>query len=235
MNSNYGQFCIRFISSITSFGNGPRSEAAQLSFTWIPVSGPGTVAFSNVNVLNSTASFSAAGSYTLRLSASDGALTTTDDVLITVNPAVQPGANGLTAQYFNDPGTGTRFTTLVLTRVDQTVNFNWGSGAPASGVGSDNFSVRWTGQVQAPVTGTYVFSTVSDDGVRLSVNGQQIINNWTNHASTTNTSAGITLTAGVKYAVTLEYFEAGGQAVAQLRWSYPGQTTVVIPASRLFQ
>ena len=79
------------------------------------------------------------------------------------------------------------------------MNFNWGSAAPASGVTADNFSVRWTGRVQAPVTGTYRFSTVSDDGIRLWVNGQQVINNWTDHASTTNTSAAISLTAGVKY------------------------------------
>ena len=159
-------------------------------------------------------------------------LTASDDIGITVSAAP---TNGLTARYYRDPGTGTRFATLVLTRVDSTVNFAWGSAAPASGVTADNFSVRWTGRVQAPVTGTYRFSTVSDDGIRLWVNGQQVINNWTDHASTTNTSAAISLTAGVKYTITLEYYEKGGSAIAKLQWSYTGQALQIIPQSRLFQ
>jgi hypothetical protein len=89
--------------------------------------------------------------------------------------------------------------------------------------------------VQAPVTGNYVFSTLSDDGIRLWVNGQQVINNWTDHSSTTNTSAAISLTAGVKYTITLEFYERGGDATAKLQWSYPGQATQIIPQSRLFQ
>ena len=111
---------------------------------------------------------------------------------------------------YNDPSSGTRFTTLALTRVDPTVNFTWGTGGPGGGVTVNNFSVRWTGSVQAPVSGTYRFSTVSDDGIRLWVNGQQVINNWTDHSATTNTSAAITLTAGVKYTITLEYLRARG-------------------------
>ena len=97
--------------------------------------------------------------------------------------------------------------TLALTRVDPTVNFNWGTAAPAAGVSADNFSVRWTGRVEAPVTGNYRFTTVSYDGIRLWVNGQLVINNWTDHATTTNTSAAIALTAGVKYTITLEFYE----------------------------
>jgi hypothetical protein len=159
-------------------------------------------------------------------------LTSTDDVTIVVSAAVP---SGLTAQYFNDPGTGAHFATLAATRIDPTVNFNWGTGAPVSGVGADNFSVRWTGRVEAPVTGTYRFTTVSADGIRLWVNNQLVVNNWTDHASTTNTSAAIALTAGVRYTMTLEYYEHTGSAVARLQWSYPGQATQAIPASRLFQ
>ena len=193
------------------------------------MSGPGTVTFTNPAALNTTATFSAAGTYVLRLTASDSLLTSTDDVTIVVTAAT---ANGLTGRYFNDPSSGTRFTTLVLTRVDPTVNFSWGTGGPGGGVTVNNFSVRWTGSVQAPVSGTYRFYTVSDDGVRLWVNGQQIINNWTDHAATTNTSTAITLTAGVKYTITLEYYERGGDATVKLQWSYPGQATQIIPQSR---
>jgi len=216
----------------TATDDGRPSPPAQLSRSWTRVSGPGTATFSSSTSLTPTVTFSAAGAYVLRLTVSDSVLTTSDDLAVTVNPAT---ANGLTARYYRDPGTGARFATLALTRVDTTVNFNWGSGAPASGVTADNFSVRWTGRVQAPVTGTYRFSTVSDDGIRLWINGQLVINNWTDHAQTTNTSAAISLTAGVRYTVTLEYYEKGGSAIARLQWSYPGQSVQVIPASRLFQ
>jgi len=215
----------------TATDDGLPSPPAAMTFAWSKVSGPGTVTFTNASALNTTASFSAAGTYTLRLSASDSALTSTDDVVVTVNAA---SATGLTAQYYNDPGSGSHFATLVLTRVDSTINFTW-SGSPATGVKSDNFSVRWTGSVQAPVSGAYRFSTVSDDGIRVWVNGQLVINNWTDHASTTNTSASINLTAGTKYTLKVEYYEHTGNTVAKLQWSYPGQSTQIIPQSRLFR
>ncbi len=216
----------------TASDDGLPSPPAHVTTTWTKVSGPGTVTFSNANALNASATFSAAGSYVLRLTGSDGALSAQDDVAVTVNAAP---ANGLTAQYYNDPGNGTHFATLVLTRIDPTVNFTWGTASPAAGVTADNYSVRWTGTVQAPVTGTYRFTTVSDDGIRLTVNGVRVINNWTDHASATNTSSGISLTAGVKYTITLEYYEHTGQATAKLQWTYPGQSLQVIPQSRLFR
>jgi hypothetical protein len=216
----------------TATDDGLPSPPGALSTTWSRVSGPGTVTFSSPATLNSTASFSTAGTYVLRLTVSDSLLVSTDDVTIVVTSA---SLNGLTGQYFNDPGNGTHFGTLVLTRVDATVNFSWASGSPAAGVGVDNFSARWTGRVEAPVTGSYHFSTVSDDGIRLWVNGQLVINNWTDHAPTTNTSAAIALTAGVRYTITLEFYERGGGATARLQWSYPGQATQVIPQSRLFR
>ena len=215
----------------TASDDGQPAPPAKMTFAWSKVSGPGTVTFSNGSALSTTASFSTAGVYTLRLTASDSALTSTDDIVVTVNAANAPG---LTAQYFNDPGTGTHFVTAVLTRVDPTINFTW-SGAPATGVKADNFSVRWTGRVEAPVSGSYKFSTVSDDGIRVWVNGQLVINNWTDHASTTNTSASITLTAGTRYTLTVEFYDHTGGATARLQWAYPGQAIQVIPQSRLFQ
>ena len=216
----------------TATDDGLPSPPATVTTTWTKLSGPGSVTFASPNALNTSATFSAAGSYVLRLTATDGALSSQDDVTVTVNAA---STNGLTAQYYKDPGNGTHFATLALTRVDPTVNFTWGTAAPAAGVTADNFSVRWTGRVQAPVTGTYRFTTVSDDGVRLYVNGVRVINNWTDHSSTTNTSSGISLTAGVKYTITLEFYEHTGSATARLQWTYPGQSLQVVPQSRLFQ
>lgn len=219
----------------TATDDGLPNPPGTLTSGWSKVSGPGTVTFSAPTALNTSASFSASGFYVLRLTVSDGALAASDDVTVTVNPAPAAGT-GLTGQYYNDPGSrATKFTTLVHTRIDGTVNFDWASGSPVPGVvQTNNFSVRWTGLVQAPVTGDYTFSTVSDDGVRLWVNGVLRINNWTDHASKTNTSAPIALVAGQKYSIVMEYYERTGGAVARLRWAYPGQGTQAIPQSRLF-
>ncbi|MGE3507817.1 MAG: PA14 domain-containing protein, partial [Vicinamibacterales bacterium] len=212
--------------------DGLPNPPAALTYAWSMVSGPGTVTFGTPGAATTTASFSAAGSYTLRLTVSDSALSATDDVVVTVNAAAT--GTGLTGQYYNDTG-ATFFTTLALTRVDPTINFSWSRGSPGPGVLEDNFSVRWTGQVQAPVTGNVLFRTASDDGVRVWVNGVQIINNWTDHALTNNTSAAIPMVAGTRYDIRVEYYERTSAATIRLLWSYPGQTTyVAVPQSRLF-
>jgi hypothetical protein len=107
------------------------------------------------------------------------------------------------------------------------VTFDWSAGAP-TGMGVDTFSVRWTGQVQPCYSQTYTFYTSSDDGVRLWVNGQQVIANWTDHGPTEN-SGTIALTAGQKYDVGMEFYENGGGAVASLSWSSASQATLLYP------
>lgn len=160
---------------------------------------------------------------------SAGSVTSTTATL-TVNASGGTTGTGLTGTYFSDM----TLQTAVLTRVDSQIGFDWGSGSPASGtVGVDGFSVRWSGTVQAQFSETYTFFTTSDDGVRLWVNGQQLIDNWTNHAPTEN-SGTINLTAGTSYTITMEYFENGGGAVAQLRWSSPSTTKALIPTSQLY-
>jgi YVTN family beta-propeller protein len=144
---------------------------------------------------------------------------------------VSSGSGGLLGEYFNNL---TFIGTPALTRVEA-VNFGWGSGSPGTGIGTNNFSARWTGSVLAATTGTYRFRTVSDDGVRLWVNGVQVINNWSDHSATTNTSGTINLVAGQRVSIRLEYYEKGGQAVMRLRWLTPGSGTyVAIPAASLY-
>jgi glucose/arabinose dehydrogenase len=137
--------------------------------------------------------------------------------------------NGLSGTYYDNID----FTGATVARIDPTVDFVWGSGAPAPGIAADTFSVRWTGQVQPQFSETYTFYTQSDDGVRLWVNGQQIVNNWTNHATTEN-SGTIALTAGQRYDVRMEFFENGGAATARLSWSSASVPKAVVPSARLF-
>jgi len=173
-----------------------------------------------------------AGTVNSSISATNAGGTGSATLAFTISAATSGSNNGtgLRAQYYNNMGlTGN----LVLSRTDATVDFNWG-GSPGPGVNSDGFSVRWDGQVEAPVSGSYTFSTVSDDGVRLWVNGVRVLNNWTNHGPTVDTGTALTLVAGTRYRIVMEFFENGGGAEARLRWSYPGQATVTVPQSRLY-
>lgn len=157
-------------------------------------------------------------------------------------PAMAMG-DGLAGSYwnFNVVANGNAFPGGApnRTRVDATVNFDWGNGAPTGGINADDFAVRWDGMLEAPQSGNYIFSTQSDDGVRLWINGALVIDNWTQHAPTWNDSATVSLVAGQRYAVRMEMFERGGGAVARLYWRKPSDIAAgiarnVIPQAQLF-
>ena len=118
-------------------------------------------------------------------------------------------------------------------RVDGTIDFDWGTGRPGSNVDDDWFSVRWTGQIMPLYSETYTFSTRTDEGVRLWVNGVQIVDHWENQQATTR-SGTIPLTAYQMYDIRMEYFEATGAAMARLFWESPSQPQQIVPSSRLF-
>ncbi len=144
-------------------------------------------------------------------------------------------SNGLAGAYYSQDGIARAyFTGSVVNRLDPEVNFNWGGGAPIGGVGSNDFSVRWSGEVEARGNGAYRFLTRSDDGVRLYIDGNLVIDNWTDHGPTTDQSANIVLSAGQRYTVVMEYYERAGGAVAELRWNGPAFSEEVIPSTNLF-
>jgi hypothetical protein len=149
-------------------------------------------------------------------------------VAVTACP-VSPCSGGLQASYFNNT---TLSGTPVVSRIDQTINFDWGSGSPDPKVNIDQFSARWTGQLYAPVTGTYTFTATVDDGFRLYVGGILLIDKWFDQPPTTYTQAA-NLTAGSTYDVRIEYYENGGVSVAKFGWSYPGVAAQPVPASYL--
>ena len=86
------------------------------------------------------------------------------------------------------------------------------------------WSVKWTGTITAPVTGTYTFSLTSDDGSRLFVNGTKIIDNWRDQAANTETGT-VALTAGQAVPVEIDYYQNGGDDLVNLGWQIPGQPT----------
>ena len=123
----------------------------------------------------------------------------------------------LQGTYFND----TSLSTPVFTRNDSTINFNWGLGSPDPRINVDNFSVHWVGYLVSPYSGTYTFYSVSDDGFRLWVNGQLIIDSWVDQAATEHASTPIALSADTLNTIEAEFYEHSGDAVAQLSWSGP--------------
>lgn len=144
---------------------------------------------------------------------------------------------GLTGEYFNfstQPPDQRLCGTLAVSRLDQQVDFDWGTSSPAGGVGADNFHVRWTGQVEAPETGNYAFSVRTDDGVKLWVNNQLLIDKWFNQFGNTWTNI-IQLSAGQKYDIRMEMYEWDGGAEAHLWWQRPAATArEIVPTSRLY-
>jgi hypothetical protein len=139
-------------------------------------------------------------------------------------------AVGLRGEYFDNED----FTNLKLTRTDATVDFNWGFGSPDPLINSERFSIRWTGQVTAPASGSYIFVTRSDDGVRLWLNNQLVIDNYNSHPETEDRSAAINLIGGQSNNLRIEYFELTANAIIKLLWIRPGQTNPeIIPSAQL--
>lgn len=220
-------------ANLSVLGADDGGEAA-LTYTWGVIGNPPAPVLFNVNgtnaAKNSVASFSANGTYSLYVSIRDaGGQAVISNVVVNVTGITTGTGDGLAATYYNNIA----FTGTTSSRVDATVDFNWGTGAPISGFGAETFSVRWTGFVQPRFSGQYTFITTSDDGVRLSVNGTQIINQWVDQGPTEHQGT-ITLTAGELYPILLEYYENMGGAQVRLEWQSGLQARQVIPQTQLY-
>src|SRR5690606_19620652 len=131
-----------------------------------------------------------AGDHTSAVAAFNVAGAEGDRATVAVTAGTSAGSgDGLRAEYFNnkdlagDP---------VVTRIDPAIDFNWDSGPPADGLGADGFSARWSGQVEsahAAGTLTYTFTTLSNDGIRVWIDGELVIDSWKNGGGQLNTAA----------------------------------------------
>ena len=155
-------------------------------------------------------------SYVLAVEAHDAAGKQSAASTITASTAACPPPSCPTgeysAQYY---GNMTLSGTPVVQRCESTINHDWGTGGPATGVSIDRFSARWTGS-STFAAGTYQFTATADDGIRVWVDGVPLIDSWKDQAPTTYKAARI-LTAG-EHTMKVEYYENGGGAVAKVSW-----------------
>jgi regulation of enolase protein 1 (concanavalin A-like superfamily) len=146
---------------------------------------------------------------------------------ITTAPPATGAGNGLLGTYF-DANTGAQ-----VTRLDPTVDFDWDVNAPIEGIGPRLFTVRWEGALEAQFTEPYALHVVSDDGARLWLDGELLIDAWSDRGISQAT-ARKDLVAGRRYRIRLEYYQRAGEAIARLLWSSPSTPKEPIPASQLY-
>jgi hypothetical protein len=134
--------------------------------------------------------------------------------LPTATPTPTPGTTTWRTEYYGNRA----LSGIPLVRDEVGINFDWGNGSPAVGLPVDNFSARWT-RTLAFQAGTYRFYAQSDDGVRVWLDGQLLIDEW-HDASGTVYSAERTLATG-SHTVRIEYFENLGDARLRFWWERP--------------
>ena len=137
--------------------------------------------------------------------------------LLTITPQIAvaacgtPSTNAFTGCYFQDRS----FSVLAFTRVDPQINFVW-QGSPGPGIGSDNFSIRWLGTFSFSAA-NYVFTLATDDGSRLWIDGNLVLDVFSEHPAIPYTVT-VPLQAGT-HLIQVDYFQLGGAASASLTWN----------------
>jgi beta-glucosidase len=153
----------------------------------------------------------------IALSCSDGYPIATPVPSDALTPSSGAG-NGLLGAYFANPNLAGSPTAV---RVDPLIQFgDWNDRERPAGIPHENFSVRWTGKLVAPATGDTTFEVDADDGCRLIIDGNTIIDNWRESAGAPVRGHAM-LVAGQSYAIRIEYFQARGAASTHFNWALP--------------
>ena len=163
---------------------------------------------------------------------------TQSNAAVVIYPSSTASGTGLFGQYFTN--SSTTYTNsknfnpanLITNRVDPIIDFTWTNGTSPN-LSNGLYTVRWTGQVQPQFSETYVFGVRSDDGCRLWVNDQLLIDKWQSQ-NVANQTNSIALQAGTRYDFKLEYLQNGSTAQAHLYWYSPSQSSNTIPATCLY-
>lgn len=157
---------------------------------------------------------------------------------VVIYPSATPNGMGLTGIYYTNASTTyasvTNFnpTNSFLTNIDAAIDFNYTNGSSPN-LSNGLYCVRWTGQIEPQYSETYFFDTVSDDGVKLWVNDQLLIDKWQSQSGTEWTNA-IDLQASTRYNIKLEYLQNKGKGQVHLYWYSASQPKQLIPSNRLY-
>lgn len=146
----------------------------------------------------------------------------------TPTPNVTGDGTGLYGHYYE----GLDFRTLKRERLDSALDFDW-LDSPISGVSADYFSVRWVGWLAPTVSGNYTISVSGQDGFRVKVGVNTIINNLTHVGSSRMFGPSLSLVAGQQYPIVVELQARTGPASMRLEWKKDAGTSVLIPADQL--
>ncbi len=128
------------------------------------------------------------------------------------------GKSGLLGEYFNNA----EFSgDSVEKRIDKTLNYNWGPKGPDH-FKINYFSIRWTGKLTVPESGKYLLGTTSDDGTRLYIDGEMVVDNWGDHAMGTRVAT-VDLKKDKPAEIRIDFYEHGGDAGVILQWQKVGK------------
>ncbi len=148
---------------------------------------------------------------------------------IVVLPVPGGAVTGLKAEYFKS----TTFAGSPEVRMEPRIAYNWGEGIPIDRLAADNFTVRWTGYIQPEHTESYTFTVGADDGARVWIDGDLVVDTWT-AGGYTYTSGSKALQGGYIYPLKVELLETTGRTEIALYWSSPSTTYRVVESDRLF-
>lgn len=156
------------------------------------------------------------------------------------NPPKRAVGNGLKGEYFS----GYAFNKLVGSRIDPAINaFYDGHKPPMSGVTPEVFSIRWSGQLLAPVPGRYMFTVIADDGIRVTIGGRVVLQNWRDKGRRL-VSIPVNLQSGKFYEIRVDYVNYSNGGFVDLDWDLPRkelysmagfmENRTIIPTAYLF-
>lgn len=201
-NNTSGALSVSFVFE----ASGPGGRIAYYSGTHSTASG-----IRNWGVLTNIPANAASGAYTFRATVTYNGASHTQSSTFTVRGIDCTGK--YKAEYYKNRDLSGSPTYIACE--GWPISHDWGNGGPGNGIGNDDFSTRWTGTASF-AAGRYRFIAEADDGVRVWLDGTQIINEWRDQGTTTfrherDVSAG-------NHQIRVEYYEHGGGAVARFRW-----------------
>ncbi len=174
------------------------------------------------NAIGAKGLVTAVATGTSSISAVYGGVTGSRTTTVAASQSIAQVGTGLNASYYTWSGGAPPASPFLSankagTRVDAQINFDWTTGPAPMGI-SDLFSVQWTG-FYVPTSASTYFCAYSDDGMRITINGALVVDDWAAHAPGWSCSAAQTLTVGTKYPVLIEYYENSGTAEAHFTHS----------------